>query len=362
MRVCIVGMEFNDEGRRASIPENLLAHALREQGLRVTTKVHGDRVDPEDFDVVHAHHPGWTAAQVASTPRRNSRFVFSSHTGAVLAGRYSIARQSAWDFICSHSDGFVAASALEGKVAERRGASRTRVINNPITPSFSLGLSERRGTIYVGRLLKSKGVFDLLRAISILSPDHPALPLTVVSNHPVQESELHQLTESLAIGPRVRYVGFLPENALAEALRSVRALVLPSYYESAPRVIAEAHACGTLVIASAVGGVPEMLRPQNQLGFQGLVRPGDVREISRALMEVGQTETSPLGRQRLSEWAQFTYAPASVAQQHVSLYEDLLRDPLPRGSIGWRRSTTSALARPALRAGRQLQKWGWSLA
>jgi glycosyltransferase involved in cell wall biosynthesis len=103
--------------------------------------------------------------------------------------------------------------------------------------------------------------------------------------------------------------------------------------DNAPNVIAEAHACGLPVLASSVGGIPEMIEP-GQTG--SLVHPADPHALAAAIQE-----TLPMVMSDRRGWshrcrvaAEQRYAPEMVAQQHLDLYHHALEKVVGQGSSG----------------------------
>ena len=136
--------------------------------------------------------------------------------------------------------------------------------------------------LFVGRLVERKGVHVLLRALSsVPSP----VGLDVVGDGPERES-LEALSGALGIGGRVAFHGFAPDTELRRLLASCHALVLPAVVdakgdvEGLGVVLLEAMSFGKPVIASAAGGIVDIVRD----GENGLlVEPGDVTALARAI-------------------------------------------------------------------------------
>lgn len=131
----------------------------------------------------------------------------------------------------------------------------------------ALGLpSERSILLYVGNLKASKGIFDLLNAFSSL-PSNIQGHLVFVGEGP-EKKALNRRVTDMGLGEHVTLVGGKPHDELGRWMAAADALVLPSHAEGVPNVVLEALACGTPVVATAVGGTPEVLP-----SFAGLLVP-----------------------------------------------------------------------------------------
>jgi glycosyltransferase involved in cell wall biosynthesis len=115
-----------------------------------------------------------------------------------------------------------------------------------------------------------------------------------------------------------------------QALAAAGVLVLPSYAEGMPMSILEAMAMGKPVIATAVGGIPEMISD----GVEGfLVRPGDVRALAQRMLQVARDgglyeRMSLAARQRV----QRQFSLEGMVDRISALYDSLLGDPDPESS------------------------------
>jgi glycosyltransferase involved in cell wall biosynthesis len=133
--------------------------------------------------------------------------------------------------------------------------------------------------VYVGRLSPEKGVAVLLKALAAVS----RAKLTIIGSGP-QRGELEGLAARLGIADRVCFLGSYPWGSdLLELIRRHQCLVLPSFTEGLPLVLMESMSQGVPVIASSVGGIPEVVRH----GVNGLLFPrGDVSALAAAIDRV----------------------------------------------------------------------------
>jgi len=132
--------------------------------------------------------------------------------------------------------------------------------------------------LFVGDLIRAKGLHDLLRAFGRVAPRFPRLKLICAGGQP--PADMIQLVAQLGLQQRVVCPGWLgPERLHAEFSRAT-VFALPSYAEGMPMALLEAMSWGLPVIATPVGGVPQVLED----GMNGLlVAPGDIDALAAAL-------------------------------------------------------------------------------
>jgi len=116
-----------------------------------------------------------------------------------------------------------------------------------------LGLPAGPLALYVGNLKEEKGVLDLARAWDHVARDLPDATLAIVGGGPLRPAL------EAALPPRATLFGPQPLAAIPTWLAACDVLVLPSHVEGTPNVVLEALACGRRVVASAVGGIPDVI-------------------------------------------------------------------------------------------------------
>ena len=125
-----------------------------------------------------------------------------------------------------------------------------------------LGLEDRPLLLFVGRIQPLKGVDVAIRALALL--DDPRSTLVVVGgpsgpSGAAESNRLHELVVELGLGDRVVFLPPQPHDALADFYRAADVCVVPSRSESFGLVALEAAACGTPVVAAAVGGLRSLV-------------------------------------------------------------------------------------------------------
>ena len=112
--------------------------------------------------------------------------------------------------------------------------------------------------LYVGNLKKEKGVLELLNGFAAISEKYPTLKLLYAGPGSLH-NEISSQAKQLAISNKVTLLGSVDHHQLPELIGQARVLALPSYNEGVPNVVLEAMACGTAVLATNVGGIPEIV-------------------------------------------------------------------------------------------------------
>ena len=130
--------------------------------------------------------------------------------------------------------------------------------------------------ITVAPLRAAKGIDLMLAALELLEPRWPELHYLIVGDGE-ERAALAAAAASLGVAQRVRFVGGRAD--VPKLLGCADLFVLPSLEEALPNVLAEAMASGLPIVASAVGGVPELIEHD---GNGLLVRPGDAEGLAIA--------------------------------------------------------------------------------
>ncbi|MDN7026094.1 glycosyltransferase family 4 protein [Methanoculleus sp. FWC-SCC1] len=126
---------------------------------------------------------------------------------------------------------------------------------------------EERQTLvgYVGRLSEVKGIFNLIEAIPGVLKERDDVTFVIVGEGP-QRGRVEEYLAGYDLAGRVRLPGWVPHADLPGVLGDLKLLVVPSYSEGLPNVVLEAMACGTPVLATPVGSVPDIIR-DGETGF-----------------------------------------------------------------------------------------------
>jgi glycosyltransferase involved in cell wall biosynthesis len=139
--------------------------------------------------------------------------------------------------------------------------------------------------LYAGTLVPRKGVHHLVDAFARVVREVPRARLVLVgpTGNPTYAAALRSQVEAAGLGGRVAFLPAVSQAELAERMRRAWVFALPTLSEGLPRVVIEAMAAGTPVVATAVAGIPEVI-DHGVTGY--LVPAGDVASLASRLIEL----------------------------------------------------------------------------
>jgi starch synthase len=189
---------------------------------------------------------------------------------------------------------------------------------------------DRPYALFVGRITRQKGVMHLLAAAEQLPPDVGLVLCAGAPDTPAERQQVADAVEALQArrGGVVWIEAMLPREQLVPLITAATVFVVPSVYEPLGIVNLEAAACGTAVVASAVGGIPEVV-DDGRTGLLVPYDPDDVASFEAGLAaRIAELAADPAraaamgaaGRERVL--AEFGW-PA-IAQQTVDVYSRVL--------------------------------------
>lgn len=133
---------------------------------------------------------------------------------------------------------------------------------------------------YLGLLNERKGIAELTRSIPLVRQNEPNTHFRIGGAGPLS----NLVTEAASKSDAVDYLGYLPDDQLVEFYNSLELFVLPTESEGLPNVALESMACGTPVLATAVGGLPDLINDGENGFLMQDNTPDTINEsISRAL-------------------------------------------------------------------------------
>lgn len=239
------------------------------------------------YSIVHVHlFPANLFGSIASLfLPKNIKFIFSEHNVYNRRRSFKIFKvldtliyNRYYKIICVSKQ--VQVALIEWLPNLQR---KSVVISNGVLVSDLSNRSpiKKYDVLFVGRLTKAKGVDILIKAINILKEKYRKEIRAAIVGKGYLEEELKELVKELGIGEEVEFLGI--RSDIERLMKSTKLFVLTSRWEGLPLTILEAMSSGAGIIATKVGGVPEVI----QNGKEGiLISPEDPTALARAIAEL----------------------------------------------------------------------------
>ncbi|MFL5342206.1 MAG: glycosyltransferase family 4 protein [Gemmataceae bacterium] len=291
------------------------------------------------LDLLHTQNTGCEESPVAARLAGLSRVVGTFHVDSTcdVTRTRSGMRYRALELLSNHClDRAIAVSRAAG----RDWVQRTRISPHRVTTIYNgidpqkfrrrmsrgaarsrLGLPPCGGPVVgaVGRLDPAKGFTYLLDAVARLKGAHPSIVLVIAGYGP-ERAELEDQASRLGISDSVKFLGF--QQHVQWVLDSLDLFVIPSLTETLGYACLEAMAAGLPAVGTAVGGIPEVIVPE-ETGL--LVSPRDADGLARAIHTLLQSpdlreQMGAAGRLRVVRH----FRESEMVRKTIDLYREVL--------------------------------------
>ncbi|MEZ4771115.1 MAG: glycosyltransferase family 4 protein [Caldilineales bacterium] len=287
-------------------------------------------------DIIHAHlasYWGFYLPMLAVTligKLRGVPSVATYHGGK--AGEFAAAHSTSVGALLRRLDALIVLSLFTGRVFEGLGLAPVVIPNvidqqpfraaPPGPGSPRLANPDRPALLWVKSFDDSGNPGLMIEAFARLRRGLPGATLTMVGDGP-RLPDVREQAEALAAP--VHFAGRVPYSAMARAYDTADILVISSAVDNQPNVLIEGSACGLPVVATAVGGIPDMVHDGvNAL----LVAPGDANALAETILRVASDPelASHLGQAAVENAQRYTWA--RVRGPLAVLYDRVLRQRL----------------------------------
>jgi len=278
-----------------------------------------------DAQIVHAHE--FQAAVAAVRLGRRHRFpaLVTEHWSGFARRQLRRRDLSLARYGLQRVDAIVTVSRSQQEHIKACGIENTfHIIGNPVDtavfhpdPPAQSWDDGHRHILFVGRLMPVKGLSVLLDAIALVATRRSDVVLDVVGDGPdrnVNEEQARMLSQRGI----VRFHGTLDNAAVAELIKRCLFLVSPSLWETFGAVLIEAMACGKPVLATEVGGVPEVLAGRGQR----MVPARDPATLADAIIEMLDSVDQTIDH-ALAERVIEKFSLEAIGRAYADLYDAL---------------------------------------
>lgn len=228
-------------------------------------------------------------------------------------------------------------SPLESKPSQLQ-ADKSALLPPPPDPTHPIGPGDPITIVVISRLFYNKGTDLLISALPVLLRLHENLRFIIAGSGPQAidlEQTLDSLPQNLIITPsgqnRVTLLGSVRHEEVRDVMIRGHMLLSTSLTEAFGTVLVEAASCGLMVVATRVGGVPEVL-PKEMTVF---VRP-DVEDVLRGVGEAVSLLTSKaVRRDKFHNLVKNMYSWSDIARRTERVYDLITGSPVAEDNEGW---------------------------
>ena len=287
-----------------------------------------------NFDIIDAHYvyPDGYAATLLSKHFKRPVVVSARGSDINRYGEFPIIRKFLRRTLLKANGVIAVCHALKERIAQLGvPEERVSVIPNGVdhlkffpAPKEEvrrkLNLPERKIILSVGHLTRNKGFDYLIKALKILRADfnQKSAYLVIVGEGELRK-ELEKNISLLSLGEHVRLAGAIPHQEMGDWYSAADLFCLASGQEGWPNVILESLACGTPVVASSAGGIPEIIRSNGV----GILAERSERDIA---LKISTALKQPWNRQEIVKFAE-RHTWDQVALQVYDVFKSVLNNP-----------------------------------
>lgn len=293
------------------------ANALAETTLRL--------IFQKRIKVVHIHTASWNSFRRSALFIRLAKMMHRKAVVHVHGGGFKKYYASNPEFVRKYllmADCVIALSeSWKDFFVNEVGLSNVHIVHNIIPKPIKESVADDGVLhgLFLGKICKDKGIYDLLQAIDLKKEELDGRFMLHIGGNGETE-RLEQFIAEHRLQKLVRYEGWVDAQRKPQLLNLCRIYILPSYIEGLPISILEAMSYGEAVLSTPIGGIPEVVTPD--IGC--LIQPGDVDSLACQLVRFScqKERVADMGRNAEKEIAAFL--PENVMNELYKIYIQLI--------------------------------------
>ena len=190
-------------------------------------------------------------------------------------------KQNKIKYLMKNCDNFIVLGQLWNEIIkEIEPDTKTIILNNSVNvPTLNARYMNKKTILFLGVLIKRKGVHDLLEAIKKIDSDNYTI---LIAGSGEEELNLKKMVTESNI-KNVEFLGWVDKNEKESLLLKSQFMILPTYNEGLPMSILEAMSYGVPVVSTYVGDIPTVIK-NNENGF--LYKAGNINDLTRILDDI----------------------------------------------------------------------------
>jgi len=172
--------------------------------------------------------------------------------------------------------------------------------------------------LLVASLIPIKGIPYLLESLTILNEKRNDFVLGIVGDGQYRK-QYEEYAYELGVKDKVKFHGFKTKREIAQFMRNADIFVLPSIWENLPCVLIEAMTCGLPIIATEVGGIPEIMNKKT-----GIMVPSKNKEALSSAISYMLDHVQDYSKEQIASYAKRQFSFEVVGKQFDNIYKELL--------------------------------------
>lgn len=248
----------------------------------------------KNYDLFHIHMASYGSAfrkiyYIRFLKKKRKKVIVHIHGAEYLTFYSSLSRRKQKYVInnLNKSDMIIALSEKwKYEFETQLNMKNVYVLNNGIdTDDFQKSISNcienKHKFLFLGRLGKRKGAYDILKAIEGLNNEGIKIKCYMAGDGEIDI--FRKIIDQKNLKDCVEVIGWVGNSEKIKLLKNVSTVILPSYNEGLPMAILEGMACGKAIISTNVGAIPEVVI-ENENGI--IIEPGNIEQIKSAIKKI----------------------------------------------------------------------------